>query len=784
MANQHDVVKSVQNTINSVISALDYYTDSDGNASIYLTDNTRLNVINFIIDFFNQTKGRDWLVNTLSDYIAKYLPELEITTKSILLGYIASMQSCSVSPIITEQMIRDGVYFDLQSIDLFNKLKYAPVLNANVDDNNTNAGKYLYFGCNTYDGINIISDLVKCRDFDAFIWYTKNCPGTRMIWKDEKYADDKPVLYSFGLTDKVFTVKQTKTFMGKSIAITKICKQSRDKDGNIVYKTFSNEIVAHGEYGKNSFTVENDFYDFSSNTVYSWAKQGKRNGIVTLEYNARASNMTDAEHQLMYIPEPIQNCLHVFIGCCGEISPDIETYTNNLNIQYNKLKDLKQLKNDINDVIKCLNIKRVSYEQDTMISHHDEIRQLIHASQNLQEFVIAIENNTDTIIDIARKKFHVDGNHIIIQELENSEYGNTISIPASIINESQYSIELDTKLYKRQITEVQDKQYPSVQSNYYLNHSLLEFNSDLIFSMKWFDEKVVTAQIINALTGCLEFGDANINSNGLVSVNLSLQEQIVQSELREIVERIIENDDEVMNDCFFTFDNDKFNKMLQSYEMKRIGLHTLDGENPIIPASPSELMEAINRLAPNATKEELKSAIVHSIFSALSTQDKNTDSSEFNISTKLNGAFGMNFSTNVNVFEVLIKKLVYVITSTFLMPKIYMVIMLNLKILGNSDASFNIEQFITYCKSMFVDIIKSIRDQIIGYFKDLLLKTIQDLLLSYQPLLFQEQYKYYETLYNSCIECFRIHGNEYEWSQDAVNYADITDPITSTETQC
>ena len=105
--------------------------------------------------------------------------------------------------------------------------------------------------------------------------------------------------------------------------------------------------------------------------------------------------------------------------------------------------------------------------------------------------------------------------------------------------------------------------------------------------------------------------------------------------------------------------------------------------------------------------------------------------------------------------------------------------MLNLKILER-NISFSLLQFIDYFNSMFIEIVKTVRDNIIDFFQKILRSILNDLLSIFKPILLQELYDYYKTLIQQAISCVELHrSNNIDWDADSVQYADILDPVTS-----
>jgi hypothetical protein len=109
--------------------------------------------------------------------------------------------------------------------------------------------------------------------------------------------------------------------------------------------------------------------------------------------------------------------------------------------------------------------------------------------------------------------------------------------------------------------------------------------------------------------------------------------------------------------------------------------------------------------------------------------------------------------------------------------------MANLTVLGN-EPNFDLAKFIQQFSDLISSLIKEIRDHILEYFKNELLKILQDLVKTLAVRLTLEQYQYYITLLTHCLDCFKLHKNEFDWSQDDVNYADITELNQQENQEC
>ena len=138
MANLKQVKSESLALIDAVMSILDKYPElSNGNT--YLSVNTSTNPFEFLMDCFKGTVGYDVLINIISSFISTGLPALEVAVKGVLLTNIKNLLTCSLNPFITDDILREGIVFDLSQIDITDKLRYSPI---------SQKGKYYYFGCN------------------------------------------------------------------------------------------------------------------------------------------------------------------------------------------------------------------------------------------------------------------------------------------------------------------------------------------------------------------------------------------------------------------------------------------------------------------------------------------------------------------------------------------------------------------------------------------------------------------------------------------------------------
>ena len=720
MASSKQIKEEAMSKVTGLMTALDMYPETSETNTL-LSANIAANPIDLLVDFFKSTKGYDTLVDILSKFIATQLPVLEVAVKGILLSNIQAMLSCSIKPIISKEMIREGVVFDMNRIDLFNIFAYSP-----LDRNQNNPGRYYYFGCDAPD-FEILDDVKYSEDFNAVLWYCKNSPAERVVWRRKK-----------------------------------------DRESDPPYNVQERHIGEH----------------------IKWTKQAKSNGIVTLEYSNRSSSLWDCEHLPYYVQEPMENCIHVFFGCTAPINnkellmQDVAQATANIKSLNNLLKTVDQYYNEVDNWLK--------------VSQTEAIESGISNPELLNSFIADAEADKGRLNQIKDAIYGADGRdiHEALDNVAVHHFANIdrdIIIPPQLFTTSLLHQENQKITAIQAIDEFSESGWPSPESNYYFLHPMVEFNTDFVMSMKLFDEKVVTAQLLDAITNCLKFsptdgsgidatGNVGASLNG--NINISFQQQFVQAQLRELVTKIIETDESIISDCFFSFTNDTYNALLQEVDMNRAGLQTFDGINASEIPSPASIMSSLNELSNDASKEELQSVIKGSVFQAMSSMNPH-DPGTVNYSLNLNTALGFDVTANANlsIVDQLLSKLVYIIVMVIMSPKVYILLMMNLKVVGQSP-SFDMNKFMQQFRDLINSLIRGVRDEIMEFFRNEVLTIIKELASQLAVKMTIEQYQYYISLLLKCVQCIKLRRNERDWKQDDVTYADITEASEAINQEC
>ena len=675
MANIKQIKSEALATIDAAMSILNRFPDLN-NSNTELSYNTSTNPFTFLMDLFKTTTGYNKLISILAKYISYELPILESAVKGILIAKLKDIISCSVNPFFTEDILKNGIVFNVEEIDIADVLKYSPY---------DKVGKYFYFDTEptinegetdfamTDDGsfievpkpkkVQNPSDLIKSDDMDALIWFMINKANKRYVWKPKKY-----------------------------------------RKGD--------------EYRPDYPFTEDD------------AKLKKEDGIITFEYYERSQNLRDAYGEAYKLQTPYNNCLHVFIGDVREKKTNV----------INQLEDKEE---DIYD-----NERNITLFSNKIENKNFKIQQIREDKLLLEEDFSKGDIDEDEYKKQLKK---LNNKEKILQNDINDLLNRREQIYAA-----KRRLQFEIGTIKTQLENTRDQFFPFLNSdknrNYYYGKTLIEFNIDYIMSLKLFDEKSLAARLLDSLTACLT-----------IDLNFSYKRLLIKNEIKKMVNMITESDDLVVSDCFFTFSNDDYDAMSRQAELRKAGLLTINGdETSAVKINAKDILNSLNQINEDSNKQTIQTIIEGTI----------TNLSKELTDTSYLSTDKANFGIQMNFIENLLDSLAYVIVCSVLSPKVYLLLLINLKIIGR-ETNFDLECFIGQYKQLIADLIRSIRDQLLDYLMREIMIIIGDLVKEITIKLSVEQARYYARLIKRLIGCFRKHGRSLDFNVDNVDYADI-----------
>jgi hypothetical protein len=259
----------------------------------------------------------------------------------------------------------------------------------------------------------------------------------------------------------------------------------------------------------------------------------------------------------------------------------------------------------------------------------------------------------------------------------------------------------------------------------YKGLTVYEFNYDYIMGMKLFDAKVMVTTLLDTL----------INTRLGISLTIGQKHQEATEKVKEIIKEIINSDDSSVEDCYFKFDNEKYDKLLRLSEEKRAKQYNFGNTTNKV-GDFSAVRDILSEYDSVATLEEQVDVISRAITQASVT-----------ISDGVDDKYGVEFGF---VFD-LIENLVLAIVNAVLTPKVLMLLEVNKQIMGGSWKTFTIEDLLKSMQGIIISIIKEVRDLVKQELLKLVLKQLEPLKEMIESMLLREQIENYTNAINDII---------------------------------
>lgn len=284
--------------------------------------------------------------------------------------------------------------------------------------------------------------------------------------------------------------------------------------------------------------------------------------------------------------------------------------------------------------------------------------------------------------------------------------------------------------------------------------TVFEFNYDYVMSMKLFDAKVLAHTLMESV----------LNMNMGIGFELGTRHQEGTETIKEIIKNIIESDDSEVNDCYYTFDNSKYDSLLRKAEEKRARQERFGNvthETGLF----NSVNEILNEYDSNATPNEQTEVLRRAITQAAVTVSEGVEESD-------------KFHVEFNFIFDLIEALITAIVNAILSPKLLMLLEVNQKIMGGTWEKFTMKDLLEALRVIINAIVKEVRDMVIQELLKLVLKALEPIIQMLASILLREQLENYadailEIVRNCPIIWFKF-GNKYEDTKlDTVDYADI-----------
>lgn len=678
--------------------------------------------------------GRDKIIEFIADTITVAMPAMELAVKTALLANIKKLTACALDVRIPEVLRKEGMLLNETEIDPRMILFMPPM---------SKYGHFQYFGCDR-EGMSSY-ELAKAEDMNAFIWFVKNCA-----------MFVNPIIINNG-TNSMSTYFKNASGILKEGVYTK----ADDHPGLTVGTVLKDTSASNTLYLIDSVLHENDTTTYSikpisnSTTSVNWygkakiqnAENRRKQPLFSLTYsNVYNSSAKLPLHNFKFkiLQEPFKVNTVLASGDLTGILPQKvlfdEDGTYNRRGKFTIREDLFTITNVTSQMAGDSPQNRyVSYHLIPKVDIGGDVYLIYEKSSGLFKFgrTTDTDNHLWTFIENERE--------IRVRELDGQN--------------SQEDAILATKI----LTEC------------YKGDTVYEFNHDYIMSFKLFDEKVIAANVINALLSI----DLPISLESLMKSVLNKKQQTASSYNQlyintmtdRMIQKILDSETDEYSSCFYTFSNQEYIDMEEQTALKVINGQLVKQETVSALTSAFNILDAYDT---EASLNEKKETITRSIVKALETTEQNGDN--YLATSDVNSSNGVNRSDSTSSFikkamRALIKELTYAILS----PKVLMLIAVNQRLMQNELASnenykFSIEDVLKGVQGIIKSIVGEIIDSIEKELLRVILARITEIMNGYTLALAKEYASKWKAFIKSLLSCFK--GSS---SRRRQGYGDNTD---------
>ena len=249
-----------------------------------------------------------------------------------------------------------------------------------------------------------------------------------------------------------------------------------------------------------------------------------------------------------------------------------------------------------------------------------------------------------------------------------------------------------------------------------------------------------------------------------INTNIGLRHQEGTEEVKEIIKNIIETDDSMVNDCYYTFDNSKYDYLLRKAEEKRARQERFGNVTHEVGLFDS-VSDILNEYDANAELHKQEDVLHRAITQAAVTVSEGLPEPD-------------KFDVEFNFIFDLIEALTTAIVNGILSPKVLMLLEVNHKMMGGTWEKFTFRDLMQALRGIIVSIVKEIRDMVIQELLKLVLKALEPIIQMLGSILIREQLENYaDTMLDIVRNCpfiwFQFGNTNQDTKLDVVDYADI-----------
>lgn len=295
------------------------------------------------------------------------------------------------------------------------------------------------------------------------------------------------------------------------------------------------------------------------------------------------------------------------------------------------------------------------------------------------------------------------------------------------------------------------------------NFSLYKFNEDYLNSIRIYNPKVILSYMIESLFG--------FRITSLFTVNI--EKRIIEEKLTQVINNVLEADDMEVNDCFYSFSNEDYNRMLNETLLQKYQVKVYDTEGiKSVDVDIDSIQKELDSINSSATSNE-KVTKITKLINDLTVTPGNDSSTKYKLVVDWNSGW----------WKELIRAIVTPLAKSLLTPQVMLLFMINFHELGlinlKETIGSNDEIMSFFLKKMLAaigSIAKYVKDKIAEVLLKLLEEKLIPLLEKYFMMVFKESLEYWIELLEEAIRScalvkFKTKKNQSQI--DEVDYADI-----------
>ena len=322
--------------------------------------------------------------------------------------------------------------------------------------------------------------------------------------------------------------------------------------------------------------------------------------------------------------------------------------------------------------------------------------------------------------------------------------------------------------YKNGRVEVIEKDNKNITLKHimecYPGLTVYEFNYDYVMSLKLFDAKVLASTLLKTI----------FNTNVGISLNLLNKHQEATDRIKSIIKNIVNSDDSEISDCYFSFDNSKYDELLRRAEEKRARRQSFG--NTTREAGVFDSVNDILKEYDSATElHEQKEILNRAITQAAVTISEGSDEED---------RYAVEYSF---VFD-LIQNLILAMMEAIMSPKVLMLLEVNQRLMGGTWKKFSVEDLLKAMSKIIMDMVNELKDLLIQELLKLLFSQLEPLKQVLSSAIVREKLEYFAQVIDNIIKnCpmiwFKFGNQLLETKLDTVDYADIDVSTTKPDEQ-